>query len=130
MVVAAWIFSVVMTIAILMVSGAGRDANSASPEKARAMREIEEEYFGDAPHGPIAARTSVCCARPGRPAPVATSRPSGNTISRFSICCGRNRGTRIRVSAHASSHGLEKGITGSRDHDRELEKLIITVLGD
>ena len=51
-VVAAWVFSVVMTLAIVMVSGGGGDSRATTPEKARAMKEIEE-YFGDAPHGPL-----------------------------------------------------------------------------
>ncbi len=128
-VVAAWIFSVVMTIAILMVSGAGRDANSASPEKARAMREIEEEYFGDAPHGPI--RPYQRLLRDARQARAREDFKAERLYYRQVLDLLRTEpGYPHSGLGAASSHGLEQGITGSREHDRDLEKLIITVLGD
>jgi hypothetical protein len=122
-VVAAWVFSVVMTIAILMISGAGGDTNATTPEKARAMKDIEK-YFGDASRGPLHPYQRLL-----REARQARARED----YKAERSCYRQVLDLLRTEPRGgnSSHGgLEQGITGSRENDRELEKSIITILGD
>ena len=128
-VVAAWIFSVVMTVAILMVSGA------------RPRRQLRIARKGPRHEGNRGGILWQCAAGPIRPY-QRLLRDARQARAREDFKAERlyyrqvldllrtEPGYPHSGLGTASSHGLEQGITGSREHDRDLEKLIITVLGD
>jgi hypothetical protein len=122
--VAAWVFSVVMTVAIVMFSGNNSESEALSQEKARAMKEIEEQYFGDPSH--VALLPYQQLLRDARQARAREDIKAEKLYYRQVLDL-------LRTEAHAgqsSPKHLEKGVTGTREDDRKLEKLIITVLGD
>ena len=122
--VAAWVFSVLMTIAIFVFSGNNSGSEAITQDKAKAMKEIEEQYFGDPSH--VALVPYQLLLREARQARAREDFKAEKQYYRQVLDL-------LRTEAHAgqsSSKHLEKGVTGSREHDRELEKKIITVLGD
>jgi hypothetical protein len=123
--IAAWAFSVVMTIAIVMFSGAGSESDATTPEKARAMKEIEDQYFGDSSRGGLLPYQRLL-----RAAQQARARDDFKAERQYYKQVLDLLRTESRDGGASSHARLEKGITGSRNHDRDLEKLIITVLGD
>ena len=108
-----------------MVSGAGGDSRATTPEKADAMRKIEKEWFGDAVHGSLQPYQRML--REARQAHEREDYKAERLYYRQVLDLLR---TEPRGGAPSSHGGLEQGITGSREHDHDLEKLIITVLGD
>jgi hypothetical protein len=122
--IAAWVFSVVMTVAIVMFSGDNSNSESLTREKAQAMKEIEDQYFGDPSHAALLPYQHLL-----RNARQARAREDFKAEKQYY----RQVLDLLRTEAHAgqsSTKHLEKGVTGTRDDDRKLEKLIITVLGD
>jgi hypothetical protein len=123
--VAAWVFSVVMTIAIFMFSGNNNGTEALTQDKAKAMKEIEEQYFGDPsrvallPYQQLLREAQQARARGDFKAERQNYRQVLDLLR-----------TEERAGRQPSAKHLEKGVTGSREHDRELEKLIITVMGD
>jgi hypothetical protein len=107
-----------------MVSGNGGDSRATTPEKARAMKEIED-YFGDSAHGPLHPYQRLL--REARQAHAREDYKAERLYYRQVLDLLR---TEPRGGTRSSHGGLEQGITGSREHDRDLEKLIITVLGE
>ena len=123
----AWILSVAFTIAIVMITNGGGDSDVTTPKRKKPSR-LSRKSFSATPRGVNCFLISGCSAMLARPVPAGTSRPNGYTTRRSSICCTRSRGASRR--GRRRSNRLQKGITGSRDHDRELEQLILTVLGE
>jgi hypothetical protein len=121
--IGAWAFSVVMTIAIVMFSGSSGDSQATTPEKAKAMQEIEGQYFGDPSRGVLLPYQHFL-----RAAQQARAREDYKAERQYYKQALDLLRTESRGGA--SHNRLEKGVTGSRKHDRELEKLIITVLGE
>jgi hypothetical protein len=123
--VAVWLFSVVMTVAIFLFSGNNSDSAALMQKKAQAMKEIEDQYFGDPSHVALLPYQRLL-----RDAQQARARDDFKAEKQYY----RQVLDQLRTESHAggqsSAKHLEKGVTGSREHDRELEKLIITVLGD
>jgi hypothetical protein len=122
--VGAWVFSVVMTIAIVFALS-GNDSDSTTPEKAKAMREIEEQFFGDPLHGPLLPYQQLL-----RQARQAHAREDLKAERRYYQRVLDLLRTESRQGGQSSPGRLEKGVTGTRENDQELEKKIITVLGD
>ncbi len=123
--VAAWVFSVVMTIAIFMFSGNNSDSEAVTQEKARAMKEIEDQYFGDPSH--VALLPYQVLLREARQARAREDFKAEKQCYRQVLDFLR---TEARGGGQSSGKRLGKGITGSRVDDRELEKKIITILGE
>ena len=126
--VAAWVFSVLMTIAIFMFSGNNSDSAALTREKAHAMQEIEDQYFGDPWHpGAQGLLPYQLLLREARQARARNDLKAEKQCYRQVLDLLR---TEARGGGQSSSKHLGKGVTGSRVDDRELEKKIITVLGD
>ncbi len=114
-----------MTIAIFMFSGNNSDSEAITQDKARAMKEIEEQYFGDPSH--VALLPYQLLLREARQARAREDLKAERQ-------CYRQVLDLLRTEAHgggqSSGKHLGKGVTGSRIDDRELEKKIITILGE
>jgi hypothetical protein len=121
---AAWGFSVVMTIAIVMFSGNNGDSEALTQNKAKAMKKIEEQYFGAPSRGELLPYQRLL-----REAQQARARGDFKAEKQCYRQVLDMLRTESRVGKSSSRH-LEKGVTGSRVNDQDLEKLIITVLGD
>jgi hypothetical protein len=122
--VAAWVFSVVMTVAIFMFSG-NNGSEALTRDKAKAMKDIEEQYFGDPSHVALLPYQRLL-----REAQQARAREDFKAEKQYYRQVLDQLRTESHSGGQSSGRHLEKGVTGSREHDRELEKLIITVLGD
>ncbi len=121
--IGVWAMSVVLTVAIFMAPG-GSSESEMTQSKADAMRKIENEYFGDASRAVLLPYQRLL-----RAARQARAREDYQAERQYY----KQVLDLLRTESHGESSSrsrVEKGVTGTRDHDRELEKLIITTLGD
>ena len=90
------------------------------------MKEIEDQYFGDPSHAGVGL-LPYQSAPPRGPAgpPAKTSRPRNNTIGRSSISSAPRR-----TPGSLRPNIWKRASPAAGEDDRELEKLIITILGD
>ncbi|MGO9107970.1 MAG: hypothetical protein ACLP9L_01945 [Thermoguttaceae bacterium] len=123
----AWIVSVVLTVAIVMVTSDDGGSNVTTPAKAKALEKIEDpQFFGDPARGNLLPYQRLL-----RQARQARARSDSKAERQYYKQVLDLLHTETWGGATASSSNrLEKGISGSREHDRELEQLILTVLGD
>ena len=120
--VAAWVFSVVMTVVILLFNS-GDTSDVTTNDKLDALAAIEKEYFA-APVGTELQPYQIYL----REAHQARCRGDHKAERQYyrKVLDLLRRESRSGT-ARPGLEKLEKGITGSRDHDRKLEKLILTV---
>ena len=113
-----------MTV-LIMLSTSSSGPEEISPEKVQALREIEDQFFGDSTRETLQPYQQLL-----REARQAHARDDFKAERQYY----QQVLELLRMESHptAQSPGgrLEKGVTGSREHDRELEKLIYTVLGE
>ncbi len=124
----AWVFSVAFTVAMVMIAN-NDDSSSATTEKKKdAITKIEDpQFFGDPTR-----RALLPYQRLLRDACQARARKDfkAERVYYKKVLDLLHAETWDESSRRASPNRLEKGITGSRNHDRELEQLILTVLGE
>lgn len=120
--VAAWVFSVVVTVVILLFNS-GDTSDVTTNDKLDALAAIEKEYF-TAPAGTELQPYQIYL----REAHQARCRGDHKAERQYyrKVLDLLRRESRSGT-ARPGLEKLEKGITGSRDHDRKLEKLILTV---
>jgi hypothetical protein len=124
--VAAWVFSVALTVAIVLITGNDGSSGGTTEAKTTAMKTIEEEFFGNPAHGELLPYQRFL-----REAQRARAQGDFKAERRYykQVLDLLHTETEGGSSTAAGDH-LVKGITGSHDHDQKLEQLIITVLGD
>jgi hypothetical protein len=125
--VGAWFLSIALTVAVVVLSAGDGSGGADSPDKIRAMRDIEDKFIGDTSRGAQYAYQKAL-------------RSAQRAHARGDLKAERKHFKEVLDLLRTESRGgggsasgrdrLEKGVTGSRDRDRELEKLIITVLGE
>jgi len=124
----AWIVSVVLTVIIVMISSGDDSASVTSQAKKDAIAKIEEpQFFGNPARGELLPYQRLlreaCQARARRDL-------KAERVYYKQVLDLLHAETWDGSSGRAGQNRLEKGITGSRAHDRELEQLILTVLGE
>lgn len=124
--VGAWILSVLLTVGIVMLSS-DDSGSAASQPKREAMSKIEEQYFGNPARAELLPYQRLL-----REARQARARGDSKAEQQYykQVLDLLHAETWGGAATSASRTRLEKGVTGSRDHDRELEQLILTVLGE
>lgn len=124
----AWIFSVAVTVAVVMISSDDDSSSATSQAKKEAIAKIEDPQF----FGNPARHELLPYQRLLREACQARARKDFKAERLYykQVLDLLHTETWDGASARAAQNHLEKGITGSRDHDRELEQLILTVLGE
>ncbi len=123
----AWIFSVASTIAIVWISNNNERSSVTTAAKQEALAAIEKDFFGNPARGELLPYQRLL-----REAVQARARKDlkGERHYYKQVLDLLHTETWDGSSARTAQNRLEKGITGSRDHDRELEQLILKVLGD
>jgi hypothetical protein len=124
----AWIVSVVLTVGIVMLNGDNGGSNVSTQVKKDALAKIEDpQFFGDPARAELLPYQRLL-----REARQAHARGDFKAERKYykQVLDLLHAETWGGATAAGSSTRLEKGITGSREHDRELEQLILTVLGD
>ena len=123
----AWILSVVLTVAIVMITSDDGSSSATTEEKKEAMAKIEEAVLRQSRAGELLPYQRLL-----REARQARARSDFKAERQYykQVLDLLHTETWGASATQASRNRLEKGITGSRDHDRELEQLILTVLGD
>ena len=125
--IGAWILSVVLTIVIVIITYDDGSLNVTTEVKKNALAKIEEQFFGHPERGELLPFQRFL-------------REARQARAHGDFKAERQYYKQVLDLLHvetwggsvtpASRNRLEKGITGSRDHDRELEQLILTVLSD
>ena len=120
----AWIVSVAVTIAIVMVKS-NDSSGIATEAKRNAMTKIEEQFFGNPAQGELLPYQRLL-------------REARQAWSRGDLKAERELYKRVLDLLHTETRdesspekvrsGLEKGITGSRKNDQDLERYILTIL--
>jgi hypothetical protein len=123
----AWVVSVVLTIAIMMISSDEGGSSVTTQDKKEAMARIEEQFFGNPARGELLRYQRLL--REARQA-HARSDFKAERVYYKQVLDLLHTETWDLPAGRASRDRLEKGITGSRERDRELEQLILTVLGE
>ena len=126
--IGVWIVSVVLTAAIWMITQNNDSSGVTTPEKEKALAKIEDpQFFGDP-----ARRELLPYQRLLREAVQARARGDFKAERLYykQVLDLLHTETPEGSSTQAARDRLEKGITGSREHDRELEQNILTVLGE
>ena len=124
--VGVWVLSIVATVAIFVLPGANSGGSANTPEKADALRQIEDpQFFGDPSRGKLLPYQRLL-----REARQARAREDYKAERKYYQKVLDLLRTESPDGSQSSDNRLGKGITGSRTNDRKLETLIITVLGD
>jgi len=124
--IGAWVLSVAFTVAIVMISSDNDDPSFTSQTKSDAMRAIEKDFFGNPERGELLPYQFLL-----REARQARAGGDYKAERHFYQQVLKLLHTETwDGSASASQARLGKGITGSTRNDRELEKLILIVMGD
>ena len=125
--IVAWILSVVLTVAIVLIGGDDGSSGATTPAKEKALAAIERDFFGNPAVGDLHPYQRLL-----REARQARFRGDFKAERLYykKVLDLLHTETRDSSAPQASHSHLEKGITGSRDHDRELEQLIRTVLSE
>ena len=125
--IGAWILSVVLTVAIVMVASGDDGSSVTTQAKKDAMAKIEEQFFGNPARGELLPYQRLL-----REARQARARGDFKAERLYykQVLDLLHTETLGRVVDAAPRNRLEKGITGSRDHDQELEQYDPHVLGD
>ncbi len=124
----AWIVSVVLTVGIVMLNGQNGSSTDATQAKKDALAKIEvPQFFGDPARGELLPHQRLL-----REARQAHARGDFKAERKYYKKVLDLLHTETWGGAPAAGSGthLQKGVTGSHEHDRELERLILTVLGD
>jgi hypothetical protein len=124
----AWIVSVVLTVGIVMLNGQNGSSTDATQAKKDALAKIEDlQFFGDPARGELLPYQRLL-----RDARQAHARGDFKTERKYykKVLDLLHTETWGGAPAAASGTRLQKGVTGSREHDRELEQLILTILAD
>ena len=123
----AWIVSVVLTVGIVIITSDDGSSGATTEKKKDAMANIEKQYFGNPARGELLPYQRLL-----REARQARARSDFKAEHQYykQVLDLLHSETWGSAGAQPSRTRLEKGITGSRDHDRELEQLILTVLGE
>ncbi len=124
----AWIVSVALTVGIVMFNGENGGSNATTPAKREALAKIEDpQFFGDPARGGLLPYQIML-----REARQARARGDFKGERKYykKVLDLLHTETWGGAAGTASGTHLQKGVTGSREHDRELEQLILTVLGD
>jgi hypothetical protein len=125
-VIGVWVLSVALTIAIVMSAGDDSGSNVTTDAKKAALAKIEEQFFGNPVRAELLPYQRLL-------------REARQARARSDLKAERQYYKQVLDLLHTETWGgsspasrsrLEKGITGSRDHDRELEQMILIVLGD
>ena len=120
--VAAWMMSVVATVAIVVYS-ASDSSDVTTAEQEKALEIIQSEYFGNPAAGEL--RPYQIYLREAHQA-----RCRGDHKAEYQYYKKVLDLLRGASRSEPSRAGLEKGITGSRDHDRKLEQQILKILAE
>jgi hypothetical protein len=124
-VIGAWVFSVVLSVAMVIMISGGDDSSVTTQAKRIAMAKIEEHFFGDPARGELLPYQRLL-------------RGARQARARGDVTAERQYYKQVLDLLHTENVGgasqaatrsrLEKGITGSRDRDGELERLILDIL--
>ena len=124
----AWLFSVAISVVIVILISDNGDSENTSQAKKEAMAKIEDpQFFGNPARGDVLPYQRLL--REAHQAYAArTSRPNGGTTSRCSTFCTRRRlaGPRGRPRQIAWKKGLPAAATTTGNWNR----LILKVLAD
>ena len=122
--IGAWIFSVVLTIAIVMITSNSEFGCHHGGEGEGHGGHRRRDFFGNPARGELRPYERLL-------------REARQARARNDFKAERQYYKQVLDLLHTEAPGssgtqavrnrLAKGITGSRDHDRELEKLILTV---
>jgi len=125
--IGAWILSVVLTVVIVMMTYDDGSSSATTQAKTDALAKIEEQYFGHPERGELLPYQRLL-----REARQAREHGDFKAERQYykQVLDLLHTETWGGSATPASRNRLEKGITGSRDHDRELEQLILTIIGD
>ena len=125
--IGAWILSVVLTVAIVVIANPDSSSNVTTQDKETAMADIEKQFFGDPVRGELLPYQRLL-----REARQARARSDFKAERQYykQVLDLLHTETWGSSAAPAPRDRLEKGITGSRDHDHDLERLILTILAD
>ena len=124
----AWIVSVALTVGIVMLNGQNGSSTDATQAKKDALAKIEApQFFGDPARGELLPYQRLL-----REARQAHARGDFKAERKYykQVLDLLHTETWGGATASLSGTRLQKGVTGSREHDRELEQLVLTVLGD
>ena len=123
----AWVLSVAVTVAIVLVSNNNDDMGVTTEAKQEALLAIEKNFFGHPERGELLPYERLL--REARQARVRRDSKAERQYYKKVLDLLHTE-TWGGSSGSRPGRGLEKGITGSRDRDRELEQYILTVLKD
>jgi len=126
--IGAWVFSVVLTVVIVMITSDDGSSNATSKAKMEAIAKIEDpQFFGNPARGELLPYQRLL-----REACQARARRDFKAERHYykQVLDLLHTETWDASLARPTQKSLETGITGSRDHDRELEQAILTILGE
>ncbi len=126
--IGAWIFSVAVTVAIVLLTGNNDDSSVTTDAKREALAKIEDpRFFGDP-----ARHELLPYQRLLRKAVQARARGDFKAERLYykQVLDLLHTETWDSSPGHASRAHLEKGITGSRENDHDLEGSVLKMLGD
>ncbi len=126
--IGAWIFSVAVTVAIVLLTGNNDDSAVTTDGKKEALARIEDpRFFGDP-----ARHELLPYQRLLRKAVQARARGDFKAERLYykQVLDLLHTETWDSSPGHASGAHLEKGITGSRENDHDLEGYVLKMLGD
>ncbi len=121
----AWVLSVAFTVAIVLVSNNGDDTGVTTEAKQEALLAIAKNFFGHPERGELLPYERLL-----REARQARVRHDSKAERQYYKQVLDLLHTETWGGSSRPGRGLEKGITGSRDRDRELEQYILTILKD
>ena len=125
--IGVWILSVVLTIVIVIITYDDGSSGVTTQVKVDALEKIREQFFGHPERGELLPYQRFL-----REARQARAHGDFKAERQYykQVLELLHTETWGGSATPASRNRLEKGITGSRDHDRELEQLILAVLSD
>jgi hypothetical protein len=125
--IGAWILSVGFTVAIVMISNDDGDPSLTTQAKKEALATIERDFFGHPERSELLPYQRLL-----REARQARARSDFKAERQYykKVLDLLHTETWDGLATSASHSRLGKGITGSRKNDQDLEKLILTVMGD
>jgi hypothetical protein len=125
--IGAWILSVAVTAAIVLLTSSGDDATVTTDAKRDALAVIEKDFFGDPARGELLPHQRLL-----REAREARARGDLKAERQYyrKVLDLLHTESPSATAGKTSRNRLEKGITGSRENDRILEQKILTILGD
>ncbi len=127
--IGAWILSVVLTVAIVMITQQQRQfGRHHAGEEEGPGQNRRPAVLWRSRAGRTASLPAIAARGRSRPVPAATSRPNGYTTSRSSICCTRRRRRARRRRPRAIA--WRKASPAAASTTGNWNRYILTVLGE